>query len=134
MAAHIQRYLLLAAMVLLLTLAVGAPLGSDRSVHADGDDEPDAPILVPSSGRVDLSADVGLNVETSRAGVVGGAVVAASGPVGFAPVGTEQDALAEYLARFFTETPFGLADTAAVEDRRIQNLGVAGAEDTVFDR
>ena len=45
MAVHIQRYLLLAAMVLLLTLAAGAPLGSDRSVHADGDDEPDAPIL-----------------------------------------------------------------------------------------
>ena len=48
MAAHIQRYLLLAAMVLLLTLAVGAPLGSDRSVHADGDDGQEAPILVPS--------------------------------------------------------------------------------------
>ena len=39
MTAHIQRYLLLAATFLLLTLASGSALGDARSVHADGEDE-----------------------------------------------------------------------------------------------
>ena len=47
MTAHIRRYLVLAA-VLLLALAAGGPLGGGQSAHADGEDEPDAPILVPS--------------------------------------------------------------------------------------
>ena len=47
--------------------------------------------------------------------------------------GTEQDALAEYLAHFFAETPFDVAEVASLVDRRIQNLGVPGARDTVFD-
>ena len=48
MTAHIRRYLVLAA-VLLLALAAGGPLGGGQSAHADGEDEPDAPILVPSN-------------------------------------------------------------------------------------
>ena len=47
MTAHFRRYLVLAA-VLLFALAAGLPLGGDRSAHAAGEDEPDAPILVPS--------------------------------------------------------------------------------------
>ena len=39
MTPHIQRYLLLAATFLLLTLAAGSALGDARSVHADGEDE-----------------------------------------------------------------------------------------------
>jgi 2',3'-cyclic-nucleotide 2'-phosphodiesterase (5'-nucleotidase family) len=39
-----------------------------------------------------------------------------------APDGTEQDALAEYLAAEFSTTPFSEADTDADFDRRIQNL------------
>ena len=48
MTANIQRYLLLAATFLLLTIATGSALGDARSVHADGEDEQESPILVPS--------------------------------------------------------------------------------------
>ena len=50
----------------------------------------------------------------------------------FAEPGTEQDALAEYLAHFFSETPFDLAETQPSEDRRIQNLAF-GVRDTVYE-
>ena len=46
--ARIRISLLLAASILLLALVAGAQLGGDQMVHADGGDEPDAPILVPS--------------------------------------------------------------------------------------
>ncbi|MEM6782474.1 MAG: 5'-nucleotidase C-terminal domain-containing protein [Bacteroidota bacterium] len=46
-----------------------------------------------------------------------------SGLAGFAPTGSEQDALAEFLAAKFSETPFAVADTPVEEDTRIQNLG-----------
>ena len=50
----------------------------------------------------------------------------------FAPDGSEQDALAEYLAANFTEaTPFDTADVDPVGDSRIQNL--AFRDDTVID-
>ena len=40
----------------------------------------------------------------------------------FAGPGTEQDALAEYLAENFSETPFAVADVGPESDERIQNL------------
>ncbi|MDE0084558.1 MAG: 5'-nucleotidase C-terminal domain-containing protein, partial [Candidatus Poribacteria bacterium] len=40
----------------------------------------------------------------------------------FAAPGTEQDALAEYLAANFSETPFSIADVGPESDKRIQNL------------
>ena len=68
-----------------------------------------------SANRVDLSDDV-----------------TATGDATFAPDGTEQDALAEYLDDNFTaETPFNEAETARSEDTRIQNL--AFREDSVID-
>lgn len=42
----------------------------------------------------------------------------------FANPGTEQDALAEYLAAFHSTTPYAEADTPASLDTRIQNLSV----------
>jgi len=48
----------------------------------------------------------------------------------FAEIGTEQDAFAEYMGEFFSETPFSEAETPASEDTRIQNLDVR--EDTVL--
>ncbi|MEN8445733.1 MAG: 5'-nucleotidase C-terminal domain-containing protein, partial [Cyanobacteria bacterium J06555_13] len=55
-----------------------------------------------------------------------------TGDATFAPDGTEQDALAEYLLdNFGAETPFDEADTGRAEDMRIQNL--AFREDTVID-
>ena len=44
------------------------------------------------------------------------------GQATFAAPGTEQDALAEYLAANFSETPFATADVSLENDERIQNL------------
>jgi len=49
----------------------------------------------------------------------------------FAAEGTEQDAFAEYLQEFFTQTPFSTADTGRDGDTRIQNLDYRA--DTVLD-
>lgn len=49
----------------------------------------------------------------------------------FAAEGTEQDALAEYLAANFTDTPFNDAETSRAGDTRIQNLEFR--RDTVLD-
>ena len=55
-----------------------------------------------------------------------------TGKATFAPDGSEQDALAEYLANNTSEQkPFEMVDTAREEDMRIQNL--AFREDTVID-
>lgn len=48
------------------------------------------------------------------------------GKATFADPGTEQDALAEYLAANFVETPFGMADVGPESDERIQNLAFRG--------
>ena len=56
-----------------------------------------------------------------------------TGVATFAPDGSEQDALAEFLAANFGDetTPFDVADVAPEDDIRIQNL--AFREDTVID-
>ena len=61
-----------------------------------------------------------------------------TGDATFAPDGTEQDALAEYLFDNFNETPFDNEDVPPEEDNRIQNLAfgdntVLSAEDTNGD-
>ncbi len=58
---------------------------------------------------------------------------ARTGDATFAPDGTEQDALAEYLDDNFAtpETAFSIADTGREDDTRLQNL--AFREDTVID-
>ncbi|WP_299655630.1 ExeM/NucH family extracellular endonuclease [uncultured Jannaschia sp.] len=53
------------------------------------------------------------------------------GDASFAAAGTEQDALAEYLADNFARTPYAIADTGPDADTRIQNLDVRA--DAVFD-
>ena len=55
-----------------------------------------------------------------------------TGEATFAPDGSEQDALAEYLATNFNETPFNNEDTSPESDTRIQNLSVR--EDTVLEQ
>ncbi|MFG6177122.1 DUF4214 domain-containing protein [Halomonas sp. THAF12] len=52
------------------------------------------------------------------------------GRFSFADSGTEQDAFAEYMAEFHSETPFSDAETPAGEDARIQNL--AARDDQVL--
>ncbi|MDH6098085.1 esterase-like activity of phytase family protein, partial [Anabaenopsis sp. FSS-46] len=63
--------------------------------------------------------------------LAGDAGVPPTGNATFAPDGTEQDALAEYLFRNFLTTPFGQADTSRDLDTRLQNL--AFRTDTVID-
>ncbi|MEM1251156.1 MAG: choice-of-anchor I family protein [Cyanobacteria bacterium P01_H01_bin.21] len=68
-----------------------------------------------SANRIDLDAD-----ETF------------TGDATFAPDGTEQDALAEFLAdNFAADSPFNEAETSREDDTRIQNL--AFREDSVID-
>ncbi len=62
----------------------------------------------PNTNRVDL-AEVMTEEESG-------------GKATFAAPGTEQDALAEYLAANFSETPFAIADVGPDNDERIQNL------------
>ena len=57
---------------------------------------------------------------------------ARTGDATFAPDGTEQDALAEFLDdNFGADSPFDSADTGRAEDTRLQNL--AFRDDTVID-
>ncbi len=97
------------------------------------------PFPLPHPGRVDLAGEAGqFNApdpafpDTNGNGRIDGAKAADPGLSDFAAPGTEQDALAEYLVRFYAEQPFDEAETAPPEDRRIQNLGIPGMVDTVF--
>ena len=97
------------------------------------------PFPQPAFGRVDLAGEAGQYnppspefPDTNGNGVIDNAVDLDRGLFDFAAPGTEQDALAEYLARFFSETPFDLAETPPSEDRRIQNLAL-GVRDTVYE-
>ncbi|RKU05610.1 hypothetical protein C6502_22025 [Candidatus Poribacteria bacterium] len=90
---------------------VGDPNRSFRMVTIDflaggGDDYPYPNF--PNTDRVDLSA-----VMTEEQ---------SGGQATFTAPGTEQDALAEYLASSFSATPFAVADVAPEGDERTQNL------------
>ena len=93
---------------------VGDPSRTFRTVTlnflADGGDD----FPFPDTERVDLALE---DAEPT-------------GEATFAPDGTEQDVLAEFIAENFSETPFDLVDTPVEEDTRIQNL--AFREDTVL--
>ena len=56
-----------------------------------------------------------------------------TGNATFAPDGSEQDALAEFLVANFSETPFNIADTEPEADTRIQDLAVLGNEELDTD-
>ena len=71
-----------------------------------GDDYPYANF--PNTNRVDLT-----EVMTEEQ---------SGGQATFADPGTEQDALAEYLAANFSDMPFAIADVGPESDARIQNL------------
>ncbi|MDE2842232.1 MAG: bifunctional metallophosphatase/5'-nucleotidase [Chloroflexota bacterium] len=62
----------------------------------------------------------------------GGAGILGPGVADFAEPGTEQDALAEYLALHLTEQPYANADTFREYDSRVQNLAIPGVHDEVF--
>ena len=97
------------------------------------------PFPVSGAGRVDLAGEDGQPnpphpdfPDTNGNGRIDGPVLVGPGRTDFAAPGTEQDALAEYLAHFFAAVPFNEAETAPLDDMRVQNLGVSGKTDTVF--
>jgi 2',3'-cyclic-nucleotide 2'-phosphodiesterase (5'-nucleotidase family) len=75
---------------------------------------------VNGNGVLDAGEDVNGN------GVLDAPVITAPGNATFAVPGSEQDALAEYLAANFRTTPFNSPDVSPEEDQRIVNLSVAG--------
>ncbi|MDE2746661.1 MAG: bifunctional metallophosphatase/5'-nucleotidase [Chloroflexota bacterium] len=98
------------------------------------------PFPQPALGRVDLAGEAGQYnpatpefPDTNGNGVIDAAVALDRGLFDFAGPGTEQDALAEYLARFYGQTPFNDKETPPSRDRRIQNLAIAGTRDTVYE-
>ena len=98
------------------------------------------PFPVPSAGRVNLVGEASqINApnpdfpDTNGNGVLDGPVSLDPCLATFSVPGTEQDALSEYLLRFFTDAPFDQVETPPLEDRRIQNLGIPGKQDTVFE-
>jgi len=61
----------------------------------------------------------------NRVDLLGAAIAEPIGGVAtFAAFGSEQDALAEYVASNFATTPYAIADTPASQDIRIQNLNL----------
>ena len=99
------------------------------------------PFPVPHPGRVDFSGEAGQYnphdadfPDANGNGIIDKPVAAADPGLADAfAIGKEQDALAEYLAHFYGETPFNQPESAPLDDQRIQNLGIPGKEDTVFD-
>ena len=99
------------------------------------------PFPVPTTGRFDLAGESGqLNApdpsfpDTNGNGFLDEAVQTDPGLADFARTGSEQDALAEYLAHFYSDTPFDQAETPPIEDQRIQDLSIPDKEDTVFEQ
>ena len=99
------------------------------------------PFPVPTTGRFDLAGESGqFNApdprfpDTNGNGVLDEAVQTDPGLADFARTGSEKDALAEYLAHFYSDTPFDQAETPPIEDRRIQDLSIPDKEDTVFEQ
>ena len=99
------------------------------------------PFPVPTADRFDLAGEGGqLNApnpsfpDTNGNGFLDEAVQTDPGLADFARTGSEQDALAEYLAHFYSDTPFDQAETPPIEDQRIQNLSIPDKEDTVFEQ
>ena len=96
------------------------------------------PFPVPATGRVNLYGESGHDSSHARSSSEVGSETGVSSLLGpgladFAEPGTEQDTLAEYLAAHFTEQPYAIAEAPPEQDRRIQNLGLPGMVDTVFE-
>ncbi|MDX2255585.1 MAG: choice-of-anchor I family protein [Pseudanabaenaceae cyanobacterium bins.39] len=73
------------------------------------------------ANRIDLRPEA---VDVNRNGKIDGAFNLPEGNFNFAPTGSEQDALAEYLGQEFNVIPYKVADVDPTKDTRIQNLSV----------
>ncbi len=108
-----------------VTLNFLAGTAAQTPANALGGDRYPFPLFVKENAeranRVDLRGET---VDVNGNGVVDAAPVLDAGKFTFAPTGSEQDALAEYLADRFNVLPFNEADTKAGQDTRIQNLSL----------
>ncbi len=77
------------------------------------------------ANRIDLTGETAVDLNGN--GVIDAPAAIPAGKFTFAATGSEQDALAEYLAEVGT---FAIADTPAAQDTRIQNIAARG--DTVL--
>ena len=99
------------------------------------------PFPVPHTGQIDFSGEAGHYnphdadfPDANNNGVLDQQVANADPGLSDAfATGMEQDALAEYLARFHDETPSSRPDTPPWHDQRIQNPGIPGKTDTVLE-
>ena len=97
------------------------------------------PFRLPAEGRIDLAGEAGQPnppdpdfPDTNGNGVIDGPTTVDPGRANFAAPGTEQDVLAEYLAHFYSDSPFDQAESPPLEDLRVQNLAITGNVDRVF--
>jgi hypothetical protein len=91
-------------------------------------------------GRIDLSGEEGQYnppnpdfPDTNRNGKIDGPNSPDPGLSHFSNPGGEQDALTEYLAHRYVSDPYDRAETPPSGDERVQNLGIPGKRDTVFE-
>ena len=101
----------------------------------DGYPFPDA-----QGGRIDLSGETNqFNPpnpdfpDTNGNGKIDGPNSPDPGLSDFSNPGGEQDALAEYLAHMHASESFDQPESPPLEDRRVQNLGIVGKRDSVFE-
>ena len=97
------------------------------------------PFPVSAPGRIDLSGESGQPnppnadfPDTNDNGIIDEPVLTDPGQATFTNPGTEQDAFAEYLSQFHTDTPYATPETSPLQDQRTQNLAIPGKQDTVF--
>ncbi|MBD2175752.1 choice-of-anchor I family protein [Pseudanabaena sp. FACHB-1998] len=100
-------------------------LAGTSSTNALGGDNYPFPAFVKKNAtlanRVDLRGET---IDLNGNGKVDTALNLNAGKFTFAAAGSEQDALAEYLAGQFSTTAYNLTDVGASKDTRIQNLSV----------
>jgi 5'-nucleotidase / UDP-sugar diphosphatase len=107
-------------------IALDFLLGTTQTEGGDGYPFPQFIAANPTlANRVDIKGET--TVDLNRNGRIDAAVNFPAGQFTFAGVGTEQDALAEYLG---SNSAFNQQDTPASADIRIQNLGAR--QDTIL--
>jgi 5'-nucleotidase / UDP-sugar diphosphatase len=107
-------------------IALDFLLGTTQTEGGDGYPFPQFIAANPTlANRVDIKGET--TIDLNRNGKIDAAVNFPAGKFTFAGVGTEQDALAEYLG---STSAFNQQDTAPAADSRIQNLGAR--QDTIL--
>jgi 2',3'-cyclic-nucleotide 2'-phosphodiesterase (5'-nucleotidase family) len=108
-----------------VTLNFLAGTAAQTPANALGGDRYPFPVFVQQNpvlaNRVDLRGET---ADVNRNGVIDAAPVLDAGKFTFAPTGSEQDALAEFLGDRFNVESFNQADVKPAQDTRIQNLSV----------